>query len=311
MKSLSIVVMLLVGAGSAQAGATAEEGETWLGGLYDQVADSVKAGEPVVIQTHVPLCSNNIIRCGKGKLGDGESIEGNLYWATSGGFRGWFNRKSSGWKQVAVVENPDASLPEVLEMRVWKKTVKPAAAWKTRGVTVAFDVYVVAFAWSGDAIDATLATYLEDTYGNTARTIELDDGTKLSAGGAAAIVAWVGHNRLMDIDPVDWTALADAHATNATKKGVVAIACHTAAYMADDVPAATRVPLLMTRDYLFAGAHAFEGTITAFAEGGTLASLRKGAIRNYAKGQDKTEQHVGGAFTNPSHAKWGQARPRS
>jgi hypothetical protein len=307
-RSLSIVLgavtALALSPPPASAGATAEEGEAWLDGLYDQVAEKVKAGEPVVIQAHVPLCDNDIIRCGKGKLGDGESIEGNLYWATSGGFRGWFNRKGSGWKQVSVVEMPDPMEGDILEMRVWKKSVKPAAAWKTRGATAAFDVYIVAYAWSGEAIDATLAAYLEDVYGATPRTVTLDDGTVLAAGGAADVVAWVGHNRLMDIDPVDWSALAEAHDTNTTKKGVIAIACHTAAYMAADVPAATRVPMLMTRDFLFAGAHAFEGVVSAFADGGSLAALRKGAIRNYAKGQDKTEKHVGGAFTNPSHNKW-------
>lgn len=39
-----------------------------------------------------------------------------------------------------------------------------------------------------------------------------------------------------------------------------------------------RVPLLMTRDDLFAGAHSFEGAVTAFTRGG--------------------------AFTNPSGRRW-------
>ncbi|MEK7425213.1 MAG: hypothetical protein AAB131_15385, partial [Actinomycetota bacterium] len=117
-------------------------------------------------------------------------------------------------------------------------------------------------------------------------------------------VAWGGHNRLMDVDPVDWAERARAHADNATKKGVIAVACHTADYMAADVPSPTRVPLLMTRDYLFAGAHSFEGVVSTFAAGGSLAAMRRAAIRTYAKGEGKTEQHVGGAFTNPADKRW-------
>jgi hypothetical protein len=65
-----------------------------------------------------------------------------------------------------------------------------------------------------------------------------------------------------------------------------------------------RVPLLMTRSLLFAGAGAFEGAVTAFAGGDGLARIRLAAAENHALGQKRPVERVRGAFTNPSHARW-------
>jgi hypothetical protein len=70
------------------------------------------------------------------------------------------------------------------------------------------------------------------------------------------------------------------------------------------VPHARRVPLLFTRSLLFAGAHAFEGAVSAFAEGKSLDGIREGAVRAYAAGQDKPLPRVRAAFTNPADRKW-------
>ena len=42
----------------------------------------------------------------------------------------------------------------------------------------------------------------------TSTTIELADGTRLAAGGDAHVVAYVGHNHLMDLTGFDWRGLA-------------------------------------------------------------------------------------------------------
>src|SRR5581483_5447506 len=76
------------------------EAEAWLDGLYDRVAADNKAGRPLVFQVHVALCDSTIIRCGGHGLGDGESLKTNLYWASSGGFVGWFRRRGSPWTEV-------------------------------------------------------------------------------------------------------------------------------------------------------------------------------------------------------------------
>jgi hypothetical protein len=309
MRHVAAIAIVVLGATSI-ARADDASGDAWLASLYDTWSPRLAHGAPLVVQVHVPLCDNRVIPCGNRRLGDGDHPDGNLYWGTDGGFLGWFGRRGSGWSRVALADATRAD--DVLDLRVWHRRVAAAGAWRARGETDPIDVYVVAFAWRGTAIDAGLAAYLDDLYGDAARTIRLADGTELAAGGAAAIVGWVGHNRLMDIEPIDWAARA-AHGSS-TPRGVIAEACQTAPYMADGVSSAARVPLLMTNDFLFAGAHAFEGVVTSFARGADLAMIRRTAAQQYATGEGRTFAHVARAFTNPSDPRWpgpGRVRTRS
>jgi hypothetical protein len=277
-----------------------ETEDAWLGGLQDAVAADLLAGKPLVVQVHVPLCSNEILRCGN--LGDGDSPATNLYWEPSGAFLGWFGRRGSGWKQVLALP-AGAVGPDVLDVRVWKRTQSPGGALKKRGVTAAFDVYVVAWAWRGTKIDDTVTAFLADVLDDASRDVTLTDGTVLAAGGAARIVAIVGHNRWMDYDAFDWPATLAA-ATGTRTKGIIAEACETAAYLAAPLSGPTRVPLMMTADFLYAGAHAFEGTVSSFARGEGYKAIRLAAAQAYADGEEKDVKKVGGAFTNPGDKRW-------
>ena len=99
----------------------------------------------------------------------------------------------------------------------------------------------MAQAWRGTQIDRALTRYAEDLYGAHVQPIALPDGTTLAAGGDAHVVAYVGHNRLMDLATFDWAAIAARG--DQRSRGVIAIACHTAPYMQGVVPGPRQVPL--------------------------------------------------------------------
>jgi hypothetical protein len=139
-------------------------------------------------------------------------------------------------------------------------------------------VRLVAHAWRGRAIDGALDRFVH----------ELDDDAV-----AAHVVAYVGHNGWMDRDTLSWP-----RATGKRVKGFVAIACLTRDYLERALSAPTRVPLLLTRDLLFAGSHALDGAVTAFASGGTRADIREGAVRAYAEGERKPAARVRALFPN-------------
>jgi hypothetical protein len=276
--------------------------EGWTAALYDRVAEDLKAGRPLVVQAHVALCDRSIIRCGGHGLGDGDSLTTNLFWATSGGMRGWFERRGSGWTRVGIV--PGAALgrpPEVLAVAVWRRRVAPAGALRARGVREPFDVFVVAEAWRGKAIDQTAAAYLHDLGGSADRPLTVA-GTTLAAGGAAAIVAYVGHNRWMDYERVEMPWAPDAPAGQ--PKGTAIVACKSAQYLGRAVPSPGRVPLLFTSDFVFAGAYGLDAAVQAFAEGAGLREVRARAIAAYATGEGKPEGRVRSIFTNPSDPRW-------
>ena len=293
MRALVIAVMLC-----AVPAAAAPVEDQWLGGLTDRVIADLGAGRPLVVEVHVPLCDNTIIRCGNAKLGDGDNPDTNLYWATTPGFGEWFARKGGGWKRMVRQRAGETADRDVLAVLVYRRKISAPAAWRKRGAPARFEVDLVIHGWRGTAIDRALAAYASDVSGTGARTVTLDDGTTLDAGGAAQIVAWVGHNRLMDLESFAWPT------PGATAKGTIAIACHTAAYMEEAVPAATRVPLLMTRDFLFANAAPLEAAVLAFASGGSYAAIRRDAASAYATVQGSTVAHVAGAFTNPADRRW-------
>ncbi len=296
---------LLASAGSAaarEAASAGDAGAAWLAGLQDGVAKDLLAGRPLVIETHVALCDNRIIPCGN--LGNGDRPDRNLYWATSGGMVGWMSRKGSGWKQVLKRGQGSGAEADVLELRVWHRRMTPGEAFRARGVSQPFDVYLVARAWRGTAIDSMLEAYVADLYGHTARDVELPDGTVLHAGGAAHVVGYVGHNRWMDRDAYDFAAAARAGGSAPRPKGTVTVACHTDDYLGAEVPAADRVPLLFTSDFMFAGSHAYEGAARAFAEGKTLKQIRATATEQYAAGQKRDVNKIRGAFTNPADPRW-------
>jgi hypothetical protein len=102
----------------------------------------------------------------------------------------------------------------------------------------------------------------------------------------------------MDLERFDWPAAGRA------VQGTIAIACDTAPYLKRELSAATRVPLLMTSDLLFANAAPLEAAVLAFTDGGDYAAIRRAATAAYAKIQDQTFAHVSGVFTNPSDRRW-------
>jgi hypothetical protein len=284
MRTWALLVLMLIAAPMARAAPSAEA-TAWFDGLDARVAADLAAGRPLVVQVHVPLCEGTIIACGNAKLGDGDNPRTNLYWATTEGFLGWFGRKGSGWKPALVATGDAIGEADVLDLRVWRRTVATPARWRAAGAPKRVEVYVVAQAWRGTAIDRALARYAEDLYGARTQTITLADGTTLAAGGDAHVVAYVGHNRLMDLDDVRLARHRRARRPAQPRRDRDRLP-HRAVY-AGVVPGPHQVPLVLTRDFMLASAAALEGAVVAFAKGGDYAAIRRGAAAGYADGGDK------------------------
>ena len=289
----ALCILLLI-AGTA----TAKPADDWLGALTDRVIADLAAGKPLVVEIHAPLCEGTIIACGNKKLGDGDNPDTNLYWSTTPGFGEWFSRRGSGWKRVLKQDASETGDADILAVLVYRRTITAPRAWVKHGAPKQFELDLVIHGWRGKAIDRALAAYADDVSGKGTRDLTLADHTKLAAGGAAQLVAFVGHNRLMDLDTFTWPE------PGKVTKGAIAIACDTAPYMKEQVSAATRVPLLMTSDLLFANAAPLEAAVLAFATGGGYADIRKDAATAYAKIQEVPVKRVWGTFTNPSDKRW-------
>jgi hypothetical protein len=276
---MRVFLVLFALAAPASAATTTDE---WLTGLTDRVVDDLAGGKSLTVDVHVPLCDNTIIACGNAKLGNGDNPSTNLYWSTTPGFGVWFQRKGSGWTKVEILTK-DTGDKDVLEKHTYRRTMSTPAAWRKRGAPKQFTLEVTIRAWRGSAIDRALAAYANDISGK---------------GSSAQLVAFVGHNRLMDLDEFTWPA------PGTEVKGAIAIACDTAPYMKKQVSAATRVPLLMTSDLLFANAAPLEAAVLAFAHSDGYAQIRRDAATAYAGVRKRPVAKVIGAFTNPGDRRW-------
>lgn len=307
---LSMSLFLWLALGGAMANAeprreitvTSAAATGWLDGVYDRAAETVKSGKPIVLQAHVALCDNSIIPCGA--QGDGDNIEKNLYWTTNGAVVGWFRKQRAIWKELAV-RDLQASGTGVLQVRIYRTRITPNDSWRRRGVNKPFAAYAVIYGWRGKDIDVALKAYLTDLFDCVPRSVDLPDGTKLEAGGRAHLVAWIGHNRMMDLEYEELRhLLIRVDSCTAQPKGMIAVACRTGSYLGRHVSSPQRVPLLLTDSLLFAGTHAFEGAARAFLNGSSLAEIRSAGAASYAAGQGKPVAHVNSAFVNPTAKNW-------
>jgi hypothetical protein len=275
---------------------------SWLADLQDRIIEDIKAGHPIVTSITAPLCDASIIPCGNSKLGDGNSLDTNLYWATTPGFGAWFRRRGGGWKRVESLREKATGDDDLLAVDIYHRSMKTPVAWQRRGAPKQFEVYIVVNGWRGTAIDRALATYASEMSGLVPRVYPLPGGIKLNAGGDAHVIAYSGHNRLMDLAAYQWPSPGQR------AMGFIAVACMTADYMESNVPAPTRVPLLMTRDYLFANAAPVEAVLLTLLRGEGYQAMRVNAAAAYARVQDTSATRVQGAFTNPADRKWRGAR---
>src|ERR1700682_1553414 len=117
------------------------------------------------------------------KLGNGEDPERNLYWGSAFGVKTFFKR-SAEWELVASGQKPKA---EILERCVFKH--------RTR------NVYLIADAYRGIQIRQAIVDFLGAAAGSNPEKIRVKAGLKdvgLPVGGGANLIAYVGHDGLMD-----------------------------------------------------------------------------------------------------------------
>jgi hypothetical protein len=129
----------------------------------------------------VALCDNEhqgIVKVPPG-IGNGQNARTNLYWGAGYGVKTHFDRAEE-WKRVPC--SPPTE-PHILDRAVWQH--RDSA------------VYIVAEAYDGRNIREATVDLLRYASGNAPKAVAAG-GTALRAGGAAQLLAYVGHDGLMD-----------------------------------------------------------------------------------------------------------------
>jgi hypothetical protein len=197
-------------------------------------------------------------------LGNGEDPAGNLYWGARFGVKTFFRARPE-WRLVSEVRNP---APKVLERLVFKHRRA--------------DAYLVADAYRGAEIKQATADFLDAASGNSGETVTVGEETYgLSRGAASHLVAYVGHNGLMDFRLAAYPKRRDE-----ARRDAVILACASKNYFADALREAGANPLLWTTNLMAPEAYVLDAAVVGWLAGDSGERVRERAARAYHSYQD-------------------------
>jgi len=230
-------------------------------------AASAQDSAPRTVHVFVALADNQsqgIIPV-PAKLGNGEDPEHNLYWGSAYGVRTFFAR-SADWERVVCSEKPKT---EILERCVFKHR--------------ATNVYLVADAYRGREIRQAILDFLASAAGDDPEAVSVAAGSgtlKLRTRGGANLVAYIGHDGLMDFQLLQFP-----RKKNSVRRDAVVLACASKQYFAEAVRASGAYPLLSTTGLMAPEAYTLKSALDGWIAGENNEQIRDRAAGAYDKYQ--------------------------
>ncbi|MCK9463611.1 MAG: hypothetical protein M0R80_28665 [Proteobacteria bacterium] len=252
-----------------------------LDAFYDRLAADLAAGRPLVITVHVALCDNDsqgIIPVKNRSICRGDDPANNMYWATRGGLAGYLKR--AGWKRVLLVA--PAGGP-VLLRAAWHTSLVAGGALADRGVLGRIPVVVVGLAYRGREIRTATVDYFHAVHRDDPRSVALDTGETIAAGGASHVVGYVGHDYFYDTSEPE-ALLAEAAGNSALAKGAFALSCTGDRLIRPGLVRPNVRILLLNRTLAFPGAWTVGGIARGLASGQNGAGIRREAAAAFSLG---------------------------
>ena len=238
-------------------------------GLTIFICSSVYAqNTPRTIHVFVALCDNvhqGIVPVSK-TLGNGEDPRNNLYWGALYGVKTFF-RRSENWELISTIENPTS---EIMERCIFKHQ--------------SGDVYLVADAYRGREIRKTTDDFFQAAAGNNKEFISAEadnEQVPLGIGGNSGLIAYVGHDGLMDFDLDNYPSSADNQS-----RQVIILACASRQYYCEPLANTGAKPMLLTTGLMAPEAYTLENAVEGWIlnEGDEEIRLRAAdAYREYQK----------------------------
>ncbi len=217
-----------------------------------------------VIHVFVALCDNvnqGIVPVPE-KIGNGEAPASNLYWGCGYGVKSFFKLKSPDWKLVKTIKNPTTN---ILERCIFKH--------KTEDVTLVADAY------RGIKIKDAIVDFFKASAGKSTTTIKYDN-TTINAGGSSDLVAYVGHDGLMEFSIDNYPVNTDNK-----KRDAIMLSCISKEYFSEGIKKAKAYPLVWTTGLMAPEAYTLEAAIEGWVKKETNDQIRLRAAQAYHKYQ--------------------------
>lgn len=234
-------------------------------------ADPVSAQDPKLRTVHVfvALADNQhqgIVPVAR-ILGNGDDPIHNLYWGSAYGVKTFFSH-SPEWERLGCVEKP-------------KLAVLERCIFRYRNA----NVYLIADAYRGIEIRQAIWDFLNSAAGRAAESIpplgpNLLPLPKLPIYGGAALIAYVGHDGLMDFQIPRYPQQKDGNHREA-----IVLACASKQYFAEAVRAGGAYPVLWTTGLMAPEAYTLKSALDGWIAGENGEQIRGRAAAAYDKYQ--------------------------
>jgi hypothetical protein len=198
-------------------------------------------------------------------LGNGDDPARNLYWGSAFGVKTYFTR-SAEWQLVATGQRPR---PEVLERCIFKHRTQ--------------EVYLIADAYQGSKIQQAIADFLAAAAGGDAESVPITiSGRKviLNGRGGATLVAYAGHDGLMD-----FPLRALPQKKDNRQRDAIILACISKSYFAAPLRATGARPLIWTTGLMAPEAYTLKSAIDGWILHESGEQIRERAAVAYDKYQ--------------------------
>ena len=214
------------------------------------------------IHIYVALCDNKyqgIVPVPE-KIGNGQDAPNNLYWGCGFGISTYF-KKSGDWK-LLTTQKIDSVL---IERLIFKHKTK--------------NYYLVADAYNGQYIKECTQSFLTSCAGNKKEIFNIDD-KNIGIGGNSNLVAYIGHDGLMDFELNETFKNTDHK-----KRDLIILACYSKSYFKPHLADANVNPLVWTTGLMCPEAYTIHDAITGYIQNESNEKIQNRAALAYSKYQ--------------------------
>jgi len=194
-------------------------------------------------------------------LGNGQNLNTNLYWGALYGIRTYF-KKSKDWILLKAQKKKGA----VLERLIFRHIKNP-------------NYILIADAYDGKYIKQSTLDFLNSGSGNL-KDAMLINGKTVGLNGNASLLAYIGHDGLMDFQLSE-----NFENTDGIKRDVIILACYSKRYFSPHLENANVNPLVWTTNLMAPEAYTLHDALAGYVNGETNEEIRQRAAQAYAKYQ--------------------------
>jgi hypothetical protein len=214
------------------------------------------------IHVLVALCDNQYqgIVPVPAKIGNGRDLNNNLYWGCGYGIRSYF-KNSRQWKLVKQYVLNDT----LMERLVFKSTEG--------------NYYLVADAYNGKYIRECTIGFFSSCSGAVKDTLQLN-GTAIGINGNAALLAYIGHDGLMD-----FSLPQSFNNVDGKKREAIMLACISKKYFARKLAETGAHPLVWSTGLMSPEAYTLHDALAAYVNQQGSAAVQQAAAKAYSRYQ--------------------------